>query len=158
METEPKEQMGVAGPDPGVSGDSGTGDENEGLKKTKKQADSLKEGDTKDPHDPKSGGPKKPAPKLVQRVTALRGQSIVAVQPKKPVRSHTEKDLLAEKFDIPYPAVEKAVRNVICAMIERQDLAIENLLLKIDDLEYRVDDLEALLEENGLLSGNGEAR
>jgi hypothetical protein len=82
-------------------------------------------------------------PKLVERKTGLRGLAIDAVPlPKRSIRSQTEKDLLARDSDVPYTDAEKANRNLICSLIERQDRVVEQLLLQINDLQYRIDDLE----------------
>jgi hypothetical protein len=87
-------------------------------------------------------------PKLVELKTGLRGLSIDAIPlPKRSVRSQTEKELLARDSDVQYSDAEKANRNLICSLIERQDRVVEQLLLHINDLQYRVDDLELAFVE-----------
>ncbi len=92
------------------------------------------------------GGSRKP--KLAERKTGLRGLAIDAVPlPKRSVRSQTEKELLSRDSDVPYSAAEKAGRDLVCSIIERQDRVVEQLLLQINDLQYRVDDLELAVAE-----------
>jgi hypothetical protein len=79
----------------------------------------------------------------VDRVTALRGQAVSSRQkPRHVIRRSTERDLLSRDSDIPYEMLEKASRNLVCSLIERQDRSAEALLLLINDLQYRIDDLE----------------
>ena len=87
------------------------------------------------------------APRLVERVTALRGQAIDHGQrSKRSVRSGIKQEMLAYDSDIPYTAAEKAQRDLVCSLIERQDRVTEKLLLMINDLQYRTDDLELTVE------------
>lgn len=85
---------------------------------------------------------KKPV-KLVARKTELRGLDIAPVKRPKKDRNRTVQELLANDSEVPYAALEKANREVICSLIERQDFAIEGLLVMITDIQYRLDDLEA---------------
>ncbi len=88
------------------------------------------------------------APKLAERRTGLRGQAIGTAPPaKRPGGVRAEKELLSPDSDVPYAAVEKANRTLVCSLIERQDLVTEQLLLRIIDLQYRLDDLELAVEE-----------
>ena len=43
--------------------------------------------------------------------------------------------------EIPYVKFEKAARDLVCSLMERQDRMNEEIFLKINDLEYRVDDI-----------------
>ncbi|MEN6395475.1 MAG: hypothetical protein ABFC78_03215, partial [Methanoregula sp.] len=95
-----------------------------------------------------------PAPRHVERTTALRGRGIAPVKKSRPsARSRTERDLLAYDSDVPYAAAEDANRLIVCALIERQDRVTEKLLLMINDLEYRVDDLELSARNRGKVQG-----
>lgn len=84
-----------------------------------------------------------PAPLLVERVTALRGQSIARRQePKSVRRRQTRSDLNTHDPEIPYVKYEAATRDLICSLMERQDRMNEEIFFKINDLEYRVGDIE----------------
>jgi len=152
METFIKNGKDVAEPDQIASGMAGTGQKNEELEWMKKHWETTPELEkrTTGLHNDKPDDHPvvRSAQKLVERKTGLRGQGIDPVRKlKRSVRSRTERDLLAYDSDIPYAAVEKANRNLVCSLIERQDLATESLLLIINDLQYRVDDLELALEK-----------
>ena len=87
-------------------------------------------------------------PRLVQRRTALRGQGIGAARPPaRTVRRHTEDDLNERDPEIPYVKAESACRNLVCALMERQDRMNVELLERIVDLQYRMDDLEGDFSE-----------
>ena len=58
------------------------------------------------------------------------------------LRKRTERDLHLPGAEIPYFRTEKAVRDLFCSLLERQDRMNESLFLKLNDLEYRVDDIE----------------
>jgi hypothetical protein len=109
-------------PDQMVSGDAGTDSENN---------DEQAEG---------NGGT---SPRLVERMTGLRGLSIgkrrVATST---IRARTESDLRQTDAEIPYLKTEKAIRDLVCSLMERQDRMNEAIFLKLIDLEYRVDDSE----------------
>ncbi len=113
--------------------------------------------DGKGPADVKTGtennggaaGGQPPVQHAVERVTALRGQAIAKPPAVLKTRRKTgEQDLLADS-DIPYEELEKALRGVLCSLVERQDRAHEALLLRINDLQYRMDDAEYDLRELG---------
>ena len=147
METIEIKVRDVAEPDQFVSGTAGTGQENNELEWMKNPGETQPELEKRTTvlHSDKPEDPPvvHSAPKLVERKTGLRGQAIDAVPTaKRSVRSRTEKELLAHDSDVPYAAAEKANRDLICSLIERQDRVIESLLLMINDLQYRVDDLE----------------
>lgn len=79
----------------------------------------------------------------VQRATALRGQAVAPRQKSRQlIRKSTERELALRDSDIPYRSWEKANRDLVCSLIERQDRATESLLLLINDLQYRMDDIE----------------
>ena len=147
MGIESKDHQDVAEPDQIASGAAGTGQENEELKwmrkhsaKTQGQAD-QKSGQTES--GTAGGSTMQHAPKLVERRTGLRGQTIgSASRPKQSMRGQIEKELISRDSDVPYNDAEKANRNLVCSLIERQDRVVEQLLLQINDLQYRIDDLE----------------
>ncbi|MHB8164191.1 MAG: hypothetical protein ACYDDV_07545 [Methanoregula sp.] len=84
---------------------------------------------------------KKPV-KPVERKTGLRGQAIAPGKNLKSRKRAVSRELMENNSDVPYAAVEKANRDLICSLIERQDRAIEGVLLLITDMQYRLDDLE----------------
>jgi hypothetical protein len=105
-----------------VSGDAGTDRENNGEK-----ADG-------------NGGT---SPRLVERMTGLRGLSIGKRRvAQSTIRARTESDLRQSDAEIPYVKTEKAIRDLVCSLMERQDRMNEAIFLKLIDLEYRVDDSE----------------
>jgi hypothetical protein len=114
---------GVPEPDQMVSGDAGTDRES-----NDEQAD-------------EKGGN---SPRLVERMTGLRGLSIGKrrVAPST-IRARTESDLRQSDAEIPYLKTEKAIRDLVCSLMERQDRMNEAIFLKLIDLEYRVDDSES---------------
>jgi hypothetical protein len=82
-------------------------------------------------------------PRLVERVTALRGQSIARPQePKSGRRRQTRSDIYSRDAEIPYVKFEAATRDLVCSLMERQDRMNEEIFCRINDLEYRVRDLE----------------
>ena len=88
------------------------------------------------------------APRLVERVTALRGQSIARPQePKSTSRRRTQLDIYGKDPEIPYVKFEAAARDIVCSLMERQDRMNEVLLQRIIDLQYRMDDLEGDFSE-----------
>lgn len=83
------------------------------------------------------------APRLVERVTALRGQSIARPQePKSTSRRRTQLDIYGKDPEIPYVKFEAAARDIVCSLMERQDRMNEEIFSKLNDLGYRVEDLE----------------
>jgi len=149
---EPSEKD-VAEPDIFASGTAGTGQENEELEWMKNHGETPPELEKRKTglHSDKPDDPPvvRSAPKLVERKTGLRGLGIdPARKSKRPARSRTERDLLEYDSEVPYAAVEKANRTLVCSLIERQDRVTERLLLLINDLQYRVDDLELAVEEH----------
>ena len=86
---------------------------------------------------------KSPVPRLVERVTALRGLSISRPQePKSTCRRQTQLDIYAKDAEIPYVKFEAAFRDLVCSLMERQDRMNEAIFYKINDLGYRLEDLE----------------
>ena len=113
---------GVMEPDKMVSGDAGTDRES---------------------NDEQADGKGGNSPRLVERMTGLRGLSIGkrGVAPST-IRTRTESDLRQTDAEIPYLKTEKAIRDLVCSLMERQDRMNEAIFLKLIDLEYRVDDSE----------------
>jgi hypothetical protein len=86
---------------------------------------------------------KKTALHTVERVTALRGQSIARPgRPKNVLRRQTQYDIFGKDPEIPYVKFEAAARDLVCSLMERQDRMNEEIFYKINDLLYRVEDLE----------------
>ena len=80
----------------------------------------------------------------MERRTALRGQAIASGRvPAGVVRKNTESDLNEKNPEIPYVTMERAIRDLVCSMMERQDRMNEAILLRVIDLQYRMDDIEA---------------
>jgi hypothetical protein len=87
---------------------------------------------------------------LVERVTALRGQSITrSEQPKSVRRRLTQSDIYGKDPEIPYVKFEAATRDLVCSLMERQDRMNEEIFYKINDLVYRIEDLEQDRNDNG---------
>ncbi len=85
----------------------------------------------------------KPAPRRVQRVTALRGLSIARPpEPKSIRRRQTQTEIYQKDPEIPYVKFETTARDLVCSLMERQDRMNEEIFCKINDLLYRVEDLE----------------
>jgi len=94
-------------------------------------------------NDQDDGQGSTPNPRLVERKTALRGQGIGQERvPRSLIRKRTERDLRLPDAEIPYIRTEKAVRDLFCCLLERQDRMNEAIFLQLNDLKYRVDDLE----------------
>jgi hypothetical protein len=82
-------------------------------------------------------------PKLATRATALRGLNISRPrEPKSSLRRQTLLDIYRKDSEIPYLKLDAAIRDIVCALMERQDRMNEVLFCKLNDLEYRVGDLE----------------
>lgn len=82
-------------------------------------------------------------PRLVERKTELRGMGIAARrEQKKTVRRRTERDLAMSDPEVPYARTERAVRDLVCSLLERQDRMNEAIFLKLNDLGYRLEDVE----------------
>jgi hypothetical protein len=80
---------------------------------------------------------------LIERATALRGQSIAHTKsPHSMKRRQTQHDIYGKDPEIPYVKFEKTTRDLICSLLERQERMNEEIFLKINDLEYRVNDFE----------------
>ena len=87
-------------------------------------------------------------PKRVERKTGLRGLSIGQgrVAPRT-IRKRTEQDLRLPDAEVPYFKTEKAIQDLVCSLMERQDRMNEAIFLKLIDLEYRVDDSEYRVDD-----------
>jgi hypothetical protein len=121
-EQSPDTSAGVPELDQRVSGEAGTGQENT---------------------DEQDDGPESTGPRLVERKTGLRGQSIGQARvAESTLRKRTERDLRLPDAEVPYFKTEKAVRDLVCSLLERQDRMNESIFLKLIDLEYRMDDIE----------------
>ena len=109
-------------------------------------AGSRELGTGQDPIDPGMGLPLKrtrPAPRLVQRVTALRGLGIARPpEPKSIRRPQTQTDICQKDAEVPYEKFEAATRDLVCSLMERQDRMNEEIFCKINDLTDRVEDIE----------------
>ena len=82
------------------------------------------------------------APRLVERATAPRGQSIARPQePKSTSRRRTQLDIYDKDPEIPYVKFEAAARDIVCSEMERLDRMNEEIFSKLNDLGYRVEDL-----------------
>jgi hypothetical protein len=158
MEITTTNHKDMAAPAAKVSGAAGTGQENEELAWMQRHDEPVpavrgQTGNVRSDAAIASPGTGT-APKYVERTTALRGRGMAPVKKSRPsARSRTERDLLAYDSDVPYAAVEDANRQLVCALIERQDRVTEKLLLMINDLEYRVDDLELTVRNRGKSRG-----
>jgi len=51
------------------------------------------------------------------------------------IRKRTERDLKSPGFDIPYAKTEKAVRDLVCSLLERQDRMNADLFLEINAMQ-----------------------
>ena len=81
--------------------------------------------------------------KFVERRTGLRGQGIAPGRvPARTIRKNTEDDLNEKVPEIPYVKAERAIRDLVCSLMERQDRMNEEILERVIDLQYRMDDLE----------------
>jgi len=121
----------VARPDAVPSGAAGAGQEN-----------------TNDGPAIKGQATGRPAPRLVERKTELRGLGIAPSREKKSsLRRTTEQDLNGRDPEVPYARFEAAARDLVCSLMERQDRMNEEMFVKLNDLGYRQDDLEAEVED-----------
>jgi hypothetical protein len=71
----------------------------------------------------------------VKRKTELQGMSTKS-SPEGPTqaRKRTERDLKDPEFGIPYAKTEKAVRNLVCSLIERQNRMNADIFLEINSM------------------------
>lgn len=82
-------------------------------------------------------------PRLVERKTGLRGQAIAPCRtPLHTRRKNTLYDLNERDPEIPYVKTERAIHNLVCSLMERQDRMNETILQRVIDLQYRMEDLE----------------
>jgi hypothetical protein len=92
---------------------------------------------------PKESSREAGSPYPVTRVTALRGrQFLPGPLPKSTIRRNTLQDLKDTDPEVPYVKTGRAIRDLSCSLLERQDRMNEVLLCRLIDLEYRIDDLE----------------
>ena len=93
------------------------------------------------------------APRLVERVTALRGQSIARpLEPKSTRRRRTKLDIYDKDPEIPYVKFESAALDLVCSLMERQDRMNVEIFSKINDLTYLIEDLQ----QNRINDGDGK--
>ncbi len=91
----------------------------------------------------RTGAGKKTGPKLVERVTALRGLGIGRPrEPKSSLRCRTQRAIYGKDPEIPYVKFETVARDLVCSLMERQDRMNEEIFFRLGDLLYRVEDLE----------------
>jgi hypothetical protein len=70
-------------------------------------------------------------------------------------------DLKQPDPKIPYVKTERAIRDLVCSLLERQDRMNEVILCRLIDLEYRIDDLETdclRAKEDTLFTKRGDRR
>jgi len=123
--------------DPGKTGISVAGPAGEPAKKS---------GNSSGSGDDRS---QEPGPRLIERRTGLRGQSIApGRRPVNPVRKNTLDDLNERDPEVPYMKAERAQRDLVCSILERQDRMNEEILARVIDLQYRMDDLEEQVQQS----------
>jgi hypothetical protein len=84
-----------------------------------------------------------PASALANRMTGLRAQATLPRRtPRNVIRRYTHDDLNERDAEIPYLKTERAIRDFVCSILERQDRMNEEIFCRMIDLEYRIDDLE----------------
>ena len=72
----------------------------------------------------------------VERKTELQGLSAKpSHEDPAQIRRRTERDLKDADFDIPYAKTERAVRDLVCSLIERQDRMNINFFLEINGMQ-----------------------
>lgn len=126
METESMNLKDVAEPGVVVSG-SGGNIQNYGNEREIKQEKNNKH----------------PAPRLVGRKTGLRGLFIAPSRAAPAsIRKRTEQDLGETDAENPYQKTGKAIRDLVCSLMERQDRMTEELIREITGLKYRIEDFE----------------
>jgi hypothetical protein len=92
-------------------------------------------------------------PRLVERVTALKGQSIGRPpEPKSVRRRRTLQDISSRDPEIPYVKFETILRDLVCSLMERQDRMNEEIFYRINDLRDRLEDLEEARKAAGASS------
>jgi len=94
-------------------------------------------------NDERGDGQGSTSPRLVERMTGLRALNIgYGRVAQSTIRKRTERDLRLPDAEIPYGKTEKAVRDLVCSLMERQDRMNEAIFLKLNDLAYRIEDSE----------------
>jgi hypothetical protein len=141
----------AAGKSSGISersGDGVTGPSREVSKRDEKMPCTAGAGqETKEPaqagEQVPEALPPEQSPRLVERKTELRGLGIVVRrEPQSTTRRRTERDLAGRDPEIPCIKTEKAIRDLVCSLMERQDRMNEEIFTRINDLGYRLDDAE----------------
>ncbi len=54
------------------------------------------------------------------------------------IRRRTERDLKNPEFGIPYAVTEKAVRDLVCSLVERQDRMVAGITLDINCMQQDI--------------------
>jgi len=72
---------------------------------------------------------------------------------KNSVRRNTLSDLHGTDPEVPYVKTERAVRDLVCSLLERQDRMNEAIFCRLIDTECRVDDLETSLQTHRKKAG-----
>ena len=90
----------------------------------------------------------RPAPRMAERKTELRGLGIApSRENKSTLRRRTEQDLTCSDPEVTYARFETAARGLVCSLLERQDRMNEEIFFKLNDLGYRQDDLEETVDD-----------
>jgi hypothetical protein len=71
-------------------------------------------------------------------------------------RKRTERDLKMPDPEIPYYPAEKALRDLVCAIMEREDRLYDDLYIRWDGMKHRIETLEDEVE--ALQGGRKEVR
>ncbi len=75
----------------------------------------------------------------VYRKTEMPGMSAKSfAEDPAQIRRRTERDLRNPEFAIPYTATEKAVRDLVCSLMEREDRIHEGILLDINCVQQDI--------------------
>jgi len=82
----------------------------------------------------------------VRRKTELEGMSTKPCpEDSAQIRRRTERDLKNPDFGIPYAATEKAVRDLVCSLMERQDRMNADIFLEINSMQEDIGMLKDLV-------------
>ena len=108
-------------------------------------SDKVRPNATETPKEPGKKRPTKKKPPIahpvteVYRKTEMPGMSAKSF-PENPaqIRRRTERDLKNPEFGIPYSATEKAVRDLACSLMEREDRIHGGMLLDINCMQQDI--------------------
>ena len=173
----PEENLPKTDPVSGISGtDDNTGTEDQNTPAGSPPApetgkpeeaganDSTGTGEQSVPARPSRAGPQKtrtkpqPKPRLVERATALYALDIpMPPTRRRSRRKETLMGLHRSDPEIPYEKAERANRDLVCSLMERQDRMNEEIFERIIDLEYILgkldEDLAELRNVKGVATG-----